>query len=237
MGSTVNMIECKTRNYLFKIGCYLLGIQGKISLLSALMPSLPDNHQLDTINRHCYDHCYYLWDRFPFPQTLPKWIKSYHCSSLGTSVLDIGSGTGQLAQWLQNQHFDVVCLDPSTSMLKQCQAKGLTTFQTTFQDYQTTSSFAIILAILSFIHIPKKEWPEQLNKIANLLPPKGLFIIACIEGEKEAIQETASGYPRFFAYCLYKEFIQLTQKQFELLDSCIYPAPQNSYLLFALRKR
>jgi 2-polyprenyl-3-methyl-5-hydroxy-6-metoxy-1,4-benzoquinol methylase len=201
------------------------------------MSSMPERSHLDAINQNCYNHCYQIWDRFPFPDTLSKWIIHYHDRSLGQSVLDIGSGTGQLAQWLKGQGFHVLGIDPSPMMIKQCQLKGIHCLLTTFQEYQETQPFSLILSILSFIHIPRNEWPAQLAKVANLLLPKGLFILAVIEGRGEEIQEASSGYPRFFAYFTREEIIKLTHKDFELIDFVSYPAPKSGYLLFAFRKR
>lgn len=201
------------------------------------MSALPDRPHLDAMNRRCYDHCSWLWDRFPFPDVLPQWIMNYHRPTLGRDILDIGSGTGQLAQWLQNQGFEVLCLDPSPTMVKHCQSKGLICLHTNFQDYQGRKPFSAILAILSFIHIPKKEWPEQISKVARLLPSQGLFILALIEGQKEAIQESSLKFPRFFAYFTQEEVLQLTEKEFELLNFSSRPGPESSYLLFAFRKR
>lgn len=201
------------------------------------MSSLPDPHQLDALNQRCYDNCYWLWDRFPFPDILPQWIVNYHTPSLGRQVLDIGSGTGMLAQWLKNQGFEVICLDPSPVMIKQCQSKGLACKQTTFQDYQETTPFSMVLAVLSFIHIPQKEWPVQIHKVAKLLPSKGLFILALIEGKSEAIQEPSLNFPRFFAYFKKEEILKMTEKEFELLNFISCPGPEQPYLLFAFRKR
>jgi 2-polyprenyl-3-methyl-5-hydroxy-6-metoxy-1,4-benzoquinol methylase len=201
------------------------------------MSSLPERFRLDAINQHCYDNCYKVWDRFPFPDLLPKWILSYHDPLLGRHVLDIGSGTGQLAHWLQSQGFEVLGLDPSPIMVKQCQSKGIKCRLTTFQEYHEMKTFSMVLAILSFIHIPKNEWSEQLEKVAKLLPHKGLFILALIEGHQEAIQESASTFPRFFAYFTKEEILKLTQKDFELVHFTSCPGPTSAYLLFALRKR
>lgn len=220
--------------YQFKFFAFLslfIAFEGKS------MSSIPERSRLDAINQYCYDNCYWMWDRFPFPDILPKWLKSYHDQSLGRNVLDIGSGTGQLAQWLQSQGFDVVGLDPSPIMVKQCLSKGIKCQLTTFQDFQDNKTFSIVLSILSFIHIPKREWPEQLNKVAHLLPSKGLFILAIIEGQREQIQESSSGFPRFFAYFTKEEILKVTHKQFELIDVASVPGPQTSYLLFAFRKR
>lgn len=84
-------------------------------------------------------------------------------------ALDIGSGTGRLAEWLQENGFKVLCLDPSTEMVKRCRSKNLTTEQTTIQNFHTDQIFGLITAVLSLIHVPKKDMSSQLNRITNWL--------------------------------------------------------------------
>lgn len=202
------------------------------------MSSQSSEINYDKINQDCYDNCYWLWDRFPFPEILPQWIVRYHSPSLDRVALDIGSGTGQLAKWLQNQGFDLLCIDPSPVMIKECRAKGLTCLQTTFQNFHSSKSFSEVFAVLSFIHIPKKEWPEQMDKVADLLKPEGLFFLAVIQGENESVvQDPSLDFPRFFAYFTQNEIIKLTEKKFELLDCATLHGPEKPYLLVALRKR
>lgn len=199
------------------------------------MASLPDRPIWDSINQSCYDNRSHYWDRFPFPDILPDWVMNAPFKRCG--VLDIGSGTGRFAQWLQEQGYDVVCLDPSPVMVKQCQAKGLACLQTRFQDYAEKKSYCMVFAILSFIHIPKNEWPDQLTKVAHYLPSGGLFFLALIEGEGEGIKEKSADYPRCFAYFTRSEIEKLANPQFELLRFSSVPAPCGSYLLFMFRKK
>ncbi|WP_068470899.1 class I SAM-dependent methyltransferase [Candidatus Protochlamydia phocaeensis] len=196
------------------------------------------NLDIDAINQNCYDHRYLLWDRFPFADILPAWIIAYHSPCLGDRALDIGSGTGRLAKWLQDQGFEVLCLDPSPQMCRLCRDKGLTCLQMTVQSYQDKpASFSLVLAILSLIHVPKKEWQEQLDKIAALLKPNGFFLLAVIEGRTEGVEERASGYPRFFAHYTRTEIKQMTEAKFEVLNFKAVSGPSSDYLLFALKKR
>jgi 2-polyprenyl-3-methyl-5-hydroxy-6-metoxy-1,4-benzoquinol methylase len=195
-----------------------------------------DSKTIDQINQRCYDNCYILWDRFPFPDILPEIIKKHYDPKLGDKVLDIGSGTGHLAEWLKKQGFAVECLDPSLKMVQVCQSKGLDCQQLTIQNYTKKDIFAIIFAILSLVHVAKKELPDQLNKISSLLPSNGLFILALIEGNGEEIEEAASGFPRFFAKYKKEQIEHLIEKDFEVVDYR-YVGGYISYFIFTLKKR
>lgn len=189
--------------------------------------------QIDAINKQCYDHQADQWLRFPFEDLLPSWIDQYHPAHLGMNVLDIGSGNGVLAAWLKEKGFQVLCLDPSDEMVLRSRSKGLKTLQTTLQNFQTDQSFASIFAILSLIHVPKAEFPAQIEKIASIMTKEGMFFLALIEGNTEGIKDRESGYPRFFSTFQKKEILILTQKHFELVEF----QKSGGYLIFALRKK
>ena len=201
------------------------------------MPELPDRQVLDQINQQCYDACYNNWDRFPFPHTLPDWIHRYHPHKDQAYALDIGSGTGRLALWLQEHSFRVLCLDPSKQMVKICESKGLHCIQTTFQEFSgEDNSFSLIVSCLSLIHIPKEEWPTQLEKMHRLLKPKGVLILACLEGQDQHIQKESSGFSRFFAYTSSNELCALLKPHFKLLNF-LRESGSPAYILFAFQKK
>lgn len=201
------------------------------------MPPVPSRKALDALNQRCYDHRYKQWDRFPFPTVLPLWIPYYHPLKEGASVLDIGSGTGLLSEWIQKQGYHVLGLDPSPKMVRCCREKGLNCIQTTFQDFvEKKHSFSLIISCLSFIHIPKEEWAVQFQKIDDLLQSKGLLILALIEGQEQGIAEEASGFPRFFAYTSEQEMQELLYKRFNLMNF-IRQSGSISYLLFVFQKK
>ena len=190
---------------------------------------------IDKVNQACYDNRADYWDRFPFPDALPGLIKKYYNPDLGNRVLDIGSGTGMLAKWLSDQNFNVLCIDPSAEMVKRCQEKGLTTLQTTFQNYHGDSKFSMIFAILSMIHVPKAEFSTQLKKIADSMPQGGLLFLGMIEGSGEGFFEQ-SDYPRFFAYYTPKEIEAIAQKYFLKVDYHYSKSGQIGYMLFVFKK-
>ena len=197
------------------------------ALLSVALMTFPID-EINAVNKKCYDRQADRWLRFPFRDFLPAWIDEH--TKQGT-VLDIGAGNGTLAKWLQENGYQVLCLDPSDEMVRRCRAKGLKTIQATIQEYREKRQFDSIFAILSLILVPKAEWPAQVEKIRSLLSERGTFYLAVIEGESEAFE--GEECPRFFSYFQKEEVLDLLSEKFELLDF----RRSSDYLIFALRKK
>jgi len=103
-------------------------------------------------------------------------------------------------------------------MARRCRKRGLKTLQSTLQDFKPEVEFHLISAICSLVHVPKEDCPAEIEKIAGCLAPRGLFLLALIEGEGEGIEEQETGFPRFFARYREKEILSLLEKKFELLE-------------------
>jgi 2-polyprenyl-3-methyl-5-hydroxy-6-metoxy-1,4-benzoquinol methylase len=200
----------------------------QILLLGTLMLT----SRIDELNCRCYDAKADCWDRFPFPGHLPSFLWKHYRQELGKKVLDIGSGTGRVGSYLQGAGFDVTCLDPSSEMVCRCKARGLKTTQTTLQAFETEEKFAIVVAILSLIHVPKEEFPGQIAKIHRFLEPEGIFILSLLKGKTEKFEEQTSGYPRFFARYSADEVRQKLSGQFQELAY----HEQGDYMLFIFKR-
>ena len=193
--------------------------------------------QIDQINQACYDNRADYWDRFPFEKEIQELIRENYTPELGKHVLDIGSGNGNIAKWLKEDGFKVLCIDPSSEMVRRTRAKGLETRQLRIQDFDSKEQFAMVFAVLSLIHVPKREFPLQLEKIAAWIPRGGIFTLAMIEGNSEGIAETNSQYPRFFAKYSMEQLKYLTKDQFDLIKSYRIVAGGVGYLLLGLKKK
>jgi 2-polyprenyl-3-methyl-5-hydroxy-6-metoxy-1,4-benzoquinol methylase len=192
--------------------------------------------EINAVNKECYDHQADRWLRFPFSDFLPDWVKRYSDPKQGVRALDIGSGNGVFAKWLQEEGFNILCIDPSDEMCRRSRAKGLKTIQTTLQEFQEKETFDSIFAICSLLHIPKADWPAQIDKIACLLNGGGTFFLALREGATEGYEEQQTGYPRFFSNFEEKEVLNYLEQRFDLLDFR-RSMGQADYLIFALRKK
>lgn len=191
---------------------------------------------IDKVNQACYDNCASQWDRFPFPNLLPGLIKKYFPKNLGNKVLDVGSGTGVLAKYLADQGFDVLCIDPSPEMVSRCQAKGLNTLRSSVQEYNEDTKFSMVFAILSLIHVPKRNFAIQIKKIASFLPAKGILFLALLEGKGEGFSE-GSEYPRFFSYFTPEEVEAFTSPYFIRRDYQNVKIGGLGYMLFSLERK
>lgn len=198
---------------------------------------VPHNRQeqIDKVNQACYDNCASIWDRFPFPEAIPKLVKRFYDPSLGNKVLDVGSGTGVLAKWLVEQGYDVQCIDPSPEMVRRCKAKGLQVQQCSMQQYVPHSQFGMVFAILSLIHVPKSDFAIQISKIAEVLPVGGILFLGMLEGSSEGYFEGPT-YPRYFAYYTPQEIAAIVSPFFFQLDYH-YMKSGIGYMLFTLKKK
>jgi 2-polyprenyl-3-methyl-5-hydroxy-6-metoxy-1,4-benzoquinol methylase len=202
------------------------------TMLNEPMPT----QTINAINTRCYNVKADYWDRLPFADFLPAQIMLKHHPESGMKALDIGSGTGLLAEWLVKQGFAVQCLDPSDEMVRRCRSKKLNTLQTTIQKFSCHETFGLITAVLSLIHVPKREISTQFKRFSNWLNPKGIFVLAVIEGEGEGIGERNSKYPRYFSYYSRQEILNLIPSDFDCTFETRVSGPV-SYLVFILQKK
>lgn len=105
--------------------------------------------------------------------------------SPGARVLDFGCGGGWASRWLAGRGFAVTALDPTPefiAMLADC--AGIETIQGDIAALPATAQFDGIWAHFSLQHIPRKELPEALTRLARALAPDGVIAIGIHEGDE-----------------------------------------------------
>jgi 2-polyprenyl-3-methyl-5-hydroxy-6-metoxy-1,4-benzoquinol methylase len=172
---------------------------------------------IDKINSDFYNQSGNSFNTIPFEPVLTQLLQKYH---IGHYLLEIGSGPGALAIWLKDLGYQVTCLEPAKKLAEIAVKKGLDVRPLTIQEFETNLQYDCILAISSLIHVPKKELPTQIQKIANLLKTQGIFFVSFIEGEDEGLEDpTMSGKLRYFAKWRESDLDRLFSPYFHLLES------------------
>jgi|GEM_PF-3207514 len=172
---------------------------------------------IDEINRAFYDSPGDFFNSIPFDTILPELLLKY---GKGHTILEIGSGPGGLGLWLKNKGYEVTCLEPAKKLAEMATDKGLNVYPLTIQEFNTELQYDCVIAISSLIHVPKIELPTQIEKIAKLLKPQGIFFVSFIEGDDEGFEDpTRSGKLRYFAKWSEAELDHLLSPYFNILET------------------
>src|SRR5579872_6566727 len=121
-----------------------------------------DNYRKISVNRRELDR---------FLKLIPK----------GSTVLDIGCGSGRITKFLTDHDLNVVGIDISRNMLKLAEER---TPEAEFlkQDMRKLDfpkqSFDGALALYSIIHVPRKYHSAIFKKIHRILRPKGIALLS-----------------------------------------------------------
>lgn len=172
---------------------------------------------IDEVNQDFYDNSGNCFDAIPFHSILPELFLKH---GKGHTVLEIGSGPGALAIWLTKKGYEVTCLEPAKKLAKMASEKGLVVHPLTIQQFQSDLQYDCIVAISSLIHIPKKDLPDQIRKIAAFLKPEGIFFVSFIEGDDEGFEDpTKHGKMRYFARWTESNLDCIISPYFDILES------------------
>jgi len=179
---------------------------------------------IDAINADFYNQ--ESFDKIPFDTLITDLLAKYE---LGNRILEIGSGGGALAYHLSLMGKRVDCIEPAKSQADKARGKGLQVFQTTIQAF-TPQEYNTIIALSSLIHVPKKDLPVCIKKIAKMLIEPGYLFVSMIEGEGDGLEDpTNVGKPRYFAKYSESELDTLFSSHFTLLESIKRPVTRMGF--------
>lgn len=159
------------------------------------------------------------------------------------TLLEIGAGTGRDGKFLQEQGFDVTCIDLSPVMVELCKQKGLNAYVMDMTDLRLDEApFDAVYAINSLLHLPKAEFLPVLRQIEGVLRPGGLFFLGVYGGQDfEGVWEKDFYDPkRFFSFFTDAAIQQEVKKVFDLVSFLAVPSGDGDDLHFQsmiLRKR
>jgi SAM-dependent methyltransferase len=122
----------------------------------------------------------------------------------GATVLDLGCGSGELLTWRLAERFQVTGVELSSRMVELARrnAPGATFIRADMASVEfPPERFEGVCAFYSLTHLPPRELPALLRKVARWLKPGGLFVasLGSREDPGSVEEEWVGGVPMYFA--------------------------------------
>ena len=135
------------------------------------------------------------------------------------TLLEIGCGPGQDAQFFQDQGFQVLAVDNTPTMVKLTAEKGVTAqVLDCYNLDEINKCFDAVYTMNCLLHIPKRDIDQILHLISRRLNDSGLMYLG-IWGDTnfEGIWEQDRYEPkRFFSFWKTEALLEVIQRSFRL---------------------
>ncbi|MFC3741417.1 class I SAM-dependent methyltransferase [Paractinoplanes deccanensis] len=138
-----------------------------------------------------------------------------------TTLLEIGSGTGQDSAWFQAAGLDVTAIDLSPAMVERTRAKGVRAYARDVLDLGfPAESFDAAYSMNALLHVPTDALSDALLSISSVLRPGGLFHLGVYGGSpEEGVADEDHHVPqRYFAFRSDEQLLSYAARHFEVLD-------------------
>lgn len=107
----------------------------------------------------------------------------------GDTILDLGCGSGRDSLAFYELGYDVTPLDASEEMCKLAEIHtGLEVLQMTYEEMEFEDVFDGIWGCGALVHVPEKELPGILDRIAEALHADGILYLSFKEGDFEGFR-------------------------------------------------
>lgn len=115
-------------------------------------------------------------------------------------IIEIGSGFGRDAQYIENRGFTVERTDAAAGFVNLLQQNGHSAhlFNILVDDF--TSTYDLVFANAVFLHFTPQELQGVLAKINASLKDQGVLAFSLKKGEGEEWTTVKLGQPRYFCY-------------------------------------
>jgi SAM-dependent methyltransferase len=151
------------------------------------------------------------------------------------SLLEIGAGTGQDAEFFAVHGLQVLATDLTPENVAACRQKGL---EARVMDVCALdlpdAQFDAVFSLNCLLHLPKSEFPKALSEISRVLKPGGLFYLGLYGGQdSEGIYEDDTYEPkRFFSFWSDEGLKNHLEEFFEVISFNVIPLEEDPELIF-----
>lgn len=138
-----------------------------------------------------------------------------------SSLLEIGAGTGQDAEFFAAARLQVLATDLTPENVAACRQKGL---EARVMDVCALdlpdAQFDAVFSLNCLLHLPKSEFPKAIAEIRRVLKPGGLFYLGLYGGpDSEGVYEDDTYEPkRFFSFWSNEGLQKELEKTFVMIE-------------------
>lgn len=138
----------------------------------------------------------------------------------GASVLELGAGAGQAAQYVMERGFPITAMDLSPANVALAASRGIDTRVGDFTDPAFHGGeFDGVFAMNSLLHVEKRLWKPTIQAIRGSLRRGGIAMIVVWGGinHEGTLDDEWTDPPRFFAFYTDHDFAALETPGFSRL--------------------
>ncbi len=130
-----------------------------------------------------------------------EWIdQALSLLSPGATILELGTGTGRDASYLESWGFAVDRTEASIGLLERLRAQEIPARPLNVVTDEVGGSYDMVFANAVFHHFPLSVVGAVLRKVRQALKDEGIFAFSTKEGQGEQWETDKLGRPRFFHY-------------------------------------
>ena len=123
-------------------------------------------------------------------QKLEQFIKNnIEILPKGSKILEIGSGDGTNAQYIEKLGYDVTESDIAEDFIKATNSKGVKIIKFNVLKDKITEKYSAIFCWRVFVHFTKEDIENTFQRIYNILDNNGLFIFNVMNREIKKVED------------------------------------------------
>lgn len=154
-------------------------------------------------------------------QKLEQFIKNnIEVLPKGSKILEIGSGDGTNAKYIQKLGYNVTASDIAEDFIKTIDSKGVKTIKFNILKDKIIEKYSAIFAWRVFVHFTKEDIENAFQKIYNMLETNGLFIFNIMNREIRKVEDEWIDFPneyhmgveRYYRYFSKNEIDEIINK-------------------------
>ena len=138
----------------------------------------------------------------------------------GASILELGAGAGQAAQYVTKRGFPIIAMDLSPANVARAGSRGIDARVGDFTDPDFhIGEFDGAFAMNALLHVEKRLWKPTIEAIRRSLRRGGIAMIVVWGGinYEGTLEDEWTDPPRFFAFYTDRDFAELETPGFSRL--------------------